>query len=135
ERRPEIAGERGFEEQPRAREGMDHLDAHKVQERPIEAVLLLEVAVRRQMAVTLVAQDRMADGGEMPARLVGSPAVRNDAQDGMARGARQSAIARAGRVGSTCFAQLAGDCALRRRYAFRGGEVDEPAALRQGFGP
>ena len=57
------------------------LEAHAVQERAVEAVLLLEEAVRRRVAVAIVAEHRVADGREVTPDLVGAPLLGDDAQD------------------------------------------------------
>src|SRR4029450_6727864 len=69
------------------------------------------------------------------ADLVGAPAVGDDAEDRVARGDRQAAVAGAGRVGAPALAEGAGDGALGRRDALGRREVNEAPRRRQRVGP
>src|SRR5262249_17423717 len=70
ERGTEVPWKSRLDEELRAGAGVRDLDANEVQEGAVEPVLLFEVAVRRHVAIAFVAEDRMADGCEVPPRLM-----------------------------------------------------------------
>ena len=69
----QVAGHRRLDDEALLGARMDELEAHAVEERAIERVLLLEEAVRRRVAVALVAEDRVADRREVAADLMRAP--------------------------------------------------------------
>jgi hypothetical protein len=69
----QVAGEGRLDEEADAGARVGDLDADQVEEGAVEAVLLLEVAVGGEVAVALVADDRVADGSQVAADLVVRP--------------------------------------------------------------
>ena len=120
----QVARHRGFDDEALVLRRVVELEANAVQERAIERVLLLEEAVGGRVAVAIVAEDRVADGREMAADLVGAPLLGDDAQHGVAARDSEAAVAGACRIHLSVFAQLARDRALARRHAPRACDVD-----------
>ena len=106
---PQVPRQRGLEDLTDPCVRMVHLDAHAVHECAVEAVLLLEVTVRRGMSVAVVAQHGMAHSGEVAPELMRPGLLGDHAQDAVSGRDRQAAVAGARRVDGPSIAQVAGD--------------------------